>query len=362
MPTDIQDQAEFDKSLEAAGESTTGAQHVVLTGNPDIDLLLEQFSTSAAFDKTMVYVYTNLSPRPKLNIADKKRMIYAVKGAYFYYEYSLTDLDIAWLARALQGEGKALASLRCWTWLNRFMLNPSRKQNWDNCFWKCVVYHAQSISPLWRRTGSKCTEGSIYYKTDRCSPARLNKRDRNAYGPINKDAQKLAEQFAIGDLAAPAKVYTDFAMTSENSHWKEDGGDLFGNEAFYPITSKWKRPNWDILLKGTKSTASTIPKTLRPVKTEDLIPEVNPGQLIAYIRQQLIREHDDLQKRGLTRGNFSIAARLEAQGSADAKGQQIANTVQTLTSLNNSKGASPGTPEVGPNGQQVCSDDTWNYV
>jgi hypothetical protein len=375
MPVEQDTNIEFSKSLEAAGE-TTGTT-VKLTGDSEVDNLLQLFSTSKYFDLTMAYVYGNLTARPKLKVSEKKRAVYAVKGANFYYEYSLTDLDIAWLARSLKGEGissRNMASVHTWIMFNRFMLNP----NWHvgmfkDSFWRYILFFSQPVNPRWRRTGEFCKVGGKHYNTletkgkykgqkKYCSERQLKRRDDLAFGPIPADSQAYAEDFAIGQLAPPNKVYINFGDTGRD--WTKLGGEKVGAEVVYPLaTSLLEADIWDTALKGTKKTAQVIFKTLRAAAPEDIEVPLKSNVLIAYVKNALVREQQYLAKQKLAKGNFNIAAQMEAQSSANSKGQQIANTVQTVTAMKNATSASPVSPvATSPNGQQVCSDDTWNYV
>jgi hypothetical protein len=368
MPVQPTEEEQFTESLEASGGAS--GTTIKLTGDPDIDALLQQFSTSEAFDKTMAYVYGNLTVRPKLKVADKQRAIYATKGVKFYIEYSLSDLDIAWLARSLKGEGisnREMASIHSWILLNRFLL---LKKPFGS-FWRYILFFSQPINPRWRRTGEFCKVGGKYYNTlykkgpnkgkkQYCSEKQLKRRDELAFDPIPTDGQAYAEEFAAGILEAPNRVYIDFGSTGKK------GGITVGREVVFPLDNLLEPEfivRWERALSGTQKTAQVILKGTRKVQPQDTIPPLKTNQLLAYIQEKLSREQDGLAKAGLSRGDFSIAAAIGAQASADSKGQQIANAVQTVTTLQNAKPPSPAKPvATSSNGQQVCSDDTWNFV
>lgn len=352
---------------------TTGTA-VQLTGDPAVDALLQKFSTSAWFDGTMAYVWGNMVVRPKLDASSKVRKVYAVLGAKFYYEYHLTDLDIAWLARSMWGEGantREMASVHAWGAFNRFMLNPAfHTGKFKDCFWRYILFFSQPVNPIWRRTGAMCKIGGVHYGQDICSEVRLANRDQKAFSAnISAGPLKLAEEFAVGTLESPGEVIIDYGDPGRN--FAVLGGKKIGTEVVYPLAALKKAPAgakfdpytmWEKILKGTRKTARVIPKIDRPVQPDDTVPRLDTNQLIAYIQDRLAREQNSLLNDSKKKADFSLTASTNMQASADLKGQQIANAVQAVSAAKNAKPPSPAEATKGSDGQQVCSDDTWNYV
>ncbi len=164
MPTQDQllPEAESD-NYEAHPEASDTV--VKLTGIPEVDDLLMQVTDATAREKLSAYVYSNLVAYPKLTTALAKRAVYTVPNSKSAFQYSLTNKDIAWLARSLHGEGgpacsREKASALAWTMFNRFMLNP--RHFGTTSFWVFLQGFSQPINPKWRSDGTFCKVGGKY--------------------------------------------------------------------------------------------------------------------------------------------------------------------------------------------------------
>lgn len=125
--------------------------------------------------------------------------------------YQLTDEDILWAARMLDGESGTNTvdgAAVLWTMTQRFALG-----RW-NTFTELIQAYSQPINPIWKRNGERCRPGGRYHGTEHCSEARLNRRDAISSKPwdrINPLIRTLVSQWGSGNLPNPVPRAVEFA-------------------------------------------------------------------------------------------------------------------------------------------------------
>ena len=169
--------------------------------------------------------------------------------------YTLTNDDVEWLARSLwkesgSTEGRIAAA---WGMMHRFLLVRGKwfgspqagTKPWT--FRQFIRAFSQPVNPDWLETGVKCSPGSQYYGTWRCSPERLANRkaaQTTPYPQIPSEPRRIAEGFAEGKIKDPFRhsgpVY-DWAACSETG----GRGISVGNNCFLRLDdlkpSAWER-------------------------------------------------------------------------------------------------------------------------
>lgn len=127
------------------------------------------------------------------------------------WEYQITPTDVLWAARAADGEGGDAADT-LWTWTQRYAL-PNFRRRYPTLT-ALIQAHSQPVNPIWRRDGSRCRPGGRDHGTDRCSEARLRRRDEHATKPfsaIDPRVQEKVLKWAKGQLPNPVPKSIDFA-------------------------------------------------------------------------------------------------------------------------------------------------------
>lgn len=360
-------------TVDAASEEVVTGTSLVLTKDPAIDALLLQVADGMDHDLAAAYVYGNLMKCPPLTVAAKKRSVYKVKGGSGF-EYSLSDLDIAWLARSLWGEGgrtKKSAGTYAWTMFNRFMLlyhaevdapeqvvavfegkAVDQKAKRFASFWRMILDFSQPVNPKWRRDGIYCKPGGSEEHTEMCAPAKLAERERTSFGEPNPTTVGFAEAFAIGKLPylEPSR-FVNFGATAYGiAHGTKVGKDYF-------LTIAQERE------QGVGWPGGTVV----PVRTRDYIPEIDTGTplpysyLLSHLRA-LVAGDQRARSNQITIARTDLAAKAayEAQVASNQKTQQLANAVQTTITTNDAVVASISTEQaVDAAGVQAGSDNSW---
>jgi hypothetical protein len=334
---------------------------VKLTGIPEIDELLIQVTSATEREKLAAYVYSNLIAKPKLTIALSKRAVYTVLNSGGKFEYSFSNMDIAWLARSLHGEGgpecsRTKASALSWTMFNRFMLNP--RHFGTDTFWVFLQGFSQPINPKWRSDGKFCVLGGKYHDSAYCSANKLLRRDRIAYGPIPPTCLGFAEEMAVGTLEQPPKIYIDFASYKGMDKY----GDKIGGDNFLTAADDAVR------LQGHGKTPmawSSGKVTRIGVKNSPITDVIEPrkkSELLAYLTNYVMGEQRATVNQVVSKGEVNSSASAQSQTGATAKLQQVANAVQMITTIQATKIPTFSEMKTGGDGFQVGSDDTWNRV
>lgn len=138
------------------------------------------------------------------------------------WSYSLSDDDLLWTARMLQGEGPVTDSAAVlWTMAQLFspegQVSKYSGPHRFTTFKALIQAYSQPINPIWRRDGSKCRPGGSHHSTAACNETRLARRDYYASLPYERvDAAKreVLEQWAAGRLDNPVPGATEFAHVS----------------------------------------------------------------------------------------------------------------------------------------------------
>ena len=146
-------------------------------------------------------------------------------------KYTLTDMDILWLARSLWGEGgnpigRREASAVAWCMMNRFLMWP--KGRWRT-FTEFMRAFSQPINPLWTDpTSSKCIAHPEACTSDRI--ARRRRIQGAAWDDLPFSAKLYATGFAQGNLfqVLPDDV-VDFAACKVVRNQGKVGIDVGGN-------------------------------------------------------------------------------------------------------------------------------------
>jgi hypothetical protein len=350
-----------------------------LTRDPTVDSLLGQIADDMDHDLAAAYVYGNLQKCPELAIKNKKRTLYKVaQGPNSKLgPYKLTDLDIAWLARSLMGEGgdtKEHAQLYAWTMFNRFMIlyrapfdSPEQvvaegkgvqfKAKRFASFWRMILDFSQPVNPKWRRDGLYCKPGGSQAKTDRCAPEKLDRRDLVTFQKnITEPQLTYAQDLAVGKLKPPDVTYVDFGQT--------ELGKTYGT----PITINKNTEYFLTAENLNKSGASWPGGKVIKVGEEDYIPELDTGTplpydyLIGHLRAVVAGDQRALSnQRTIARTDLTARAAYASQAAANQKAQQLANTVQSTTSQKAGQAvvAIATEQDLDPDGNQVGSDSTW---
>lgn len=333
--------------------TTADSTEVKPTGIQEVDDMLVELAAGHQRDNVSSYVYGNLIAVPPLQIANEKRARYKCGS----YEYSLNDLDIAWLTRALMGEcgsDKSKVTLYSWTLFNRYMRWYHNK---FEAFWLMLRAFSQPINPNFSRTGAHCRPGGEDYKDMKtCSPEQLDRRDLITYGPLNETVQKYVEMFATGKLL-PQYAYVDFGHTPFSKQW--------GSQ----ITVAGKLTNDYFLtrdqLKAAGTTVSGYPVMF--VGMRDYVPTIDTGnplpydQLVSYLRVQVAAGQRAMTTvASLTRSKVVSEASQYAEASSQQTTQQVANAAGTTIAMAGAEMTTPKEILIAANTDlQVGADDSW---
>jgi hypothetical protein len=141
-------------SQETIGPEVTQASTIKLTGDPQIDALLEQVVDLSYREELRSLIANNIMAPPKLTIALDKRAVYVAQAAPIF-TCVMTNEDISWMARSMWGEAgedrKHCAAV-AWTEMNRYLLNPGRFG--ATTFTSAIRGFSQPVNPKWARGGS----------------------------------------------------------------------------------------------------------------------------------------------------------------------------------------------------------------
>lgn len=353
----------------------SGPQSLSLTGIPSIDDLLVRMNDAAVSQQVAAYVYANMRARPDgkakvkravyVAFGDKKYSKKGVSDTAYEFTYSLSDADIAMLARALRGECGTYsaeiankAEVETWMFLYRFMLNPNHFGT--RSFAKCLMYATATLSPLWYRDGAKCKLGGPYHGKEECSEEIQTRRDKTRNGPPVKQWLKLAEKLALGTLPQPQKAYIDVGNIELKGI--EKYGDNVDGIGDYFLTAE-KLFEW-------KPNASTnfIAGGVAMVGTKQVYPDdprgpLDPkGKLFDYIVANIVGSDRATRNAVIDKRSIYAAASSTSQANATSTLQQAANVVQTTITMKDVKVGTFKDVPSGSDGFQVGSDDTWNRV
>jgi hypothetical protein len=125
------------------------------------------------------------------------------------FRYQLTDDDVLWSGRMVEGEGLPDAAMVLWSMAQRFAM-----LRWRSSFARFIRAYSQPINPIWRRTGTKCIAGSPYHGGPRCSSSALDRRDRIAstsWDRLPETARRETLRWARAEMPNPIPRATDFA-------------------------------------------------------------------------------------------------------------------------------------------------------
>jgi hypothetical protein len=338
---------------------TAADTKINLTGIPEIDALLIQVMDAATREKMAAYVYSNLIARPKLTVALNKRAVYTVPNSGGTFEYALTDTDIAWLARSLNGEGgekcnRTKASALSWTMFNRFMLNP--RHFGTTSFWVFLQGFSQPINPEWRSDGKFCRLGGKYYGKKECSASRLQRRADTAFGAIPKQCLNFAEELAVGTLEQPGKVYVDFA----SYEGMEPYGDNIGGDNFLTVADDAKRYRDNNATPVAWLSGRLAKIGSKTVPTTDVLEVRKRDELLAYLTNYIAGGQRAVLNQTTNKGDINSSASTQAQNAATQKLSQTANAIQMTVAQQNVKVPSFNNQATGEDGNQVGSDTIWN--
>lgn len=323
---------------------------IAITSYPDIDELIRQIANRATRNKVQAYVYGNLTARPKLTVSANKRAIYGIMGGQSAFQYSLTDLDIAWLTRSLMGEGgsdRTGARLHGWAMFNRFMFVF---HNSFKTFWRYILDFSQPVNPKWRRDGIMCGVGGKHYgEPEHCSAHKLARRDRMAFGKLTQPQIGFAEELAVGTLEPPEKSYINFGGTPYGiKHGERVHGEWYLTKE-QDVSMKW--PSGTVVKLGVRNAL--------PI---DTVTPLTHNQLLAFVTAKLEGDQRATSNGTTTRGEINARASVQAQQNAAYELRQGANVSQMTDALHNGIPATFGAIGMGVGGLQVGSDDTWNRV
>jgi hypothetical protein len=128
------------------------------------------------------------------------------------FRYRLTDADVLWAGRMVEGEGLPDAAMVLWSMTQRFTM-----LKWRSSFTRFIQAYSQPINPIWGRRGSKCVAGGAYHGKPDCSESKLARRDRIAtasWDQLSEIARRETLKWATADLSNPIPRATDFAAAS----------------------------------------------------------------------------------------------------------------------------------------------------
>jgi len=140
------------------------------------------------------------------------------------WRYQLTDEDLLWAGRMVQGEtlpGRArrgedaLAVL--WTMTSLFTPAGQRAKYGRlrfGTFTDLIRAYSQPINPRWLRDGFFCRPGGRHHGTDACAPERLDGRERlqrMAWSELDAELRAVVLRWAAGQTTNPAPRAIEFA-------------------------------------------------------------------------------------------------------------------------------------------------------
>lgn len=126
------------------------------------------------------------------------------------WSYTLTDEDLLWAARMIEGEGGNRPGV-LWTMAQRLALLHRAAPHLT--YTGLIRAYSQPINPRWFRDGEFCKPGGSRSDTAACDPDRLARRDRISHlQPSDMpDAVELVRQWAIGQVGNPTPKAVHFA-------------------------------------------------------------------------------------------------------------------------------------------------------
>jgi len=140
------------------------------------------------------------------------------------WSYRLTERDLLWAARMVQGEtlpgragrrDDALAVL--WTMTSLFSPDGQRAKygRWRfDSFTDLIRAYSQPINPRWLAGGQFCRPGGRGHGRDECSPARLAARERLQRTPwpeLDAELREVVLRWAAGHTTNPVPTAIEFA-------------------------------------------------------------------------------------------------------------------------------------------------------
>jgi len=156
--------------------------------------------------------------------------------------YILSDEDIIWLAKSLEGElrhdsTRKDAGAVAWTMFRRFYRWPGAYRSKWSSFKDLIRAFSQPVNPAWLPGSEKCLQ-----YPDSCTPAQLNKRVRiqsESWYEIPDICRTYALAFASNTLIDPlGESYVNFASTA---YAKSIGVNVGGN---YFLTDAQDKMSW----------------------------------------------------------------------------------------------------------------------
>lgn len=150
-------------------------------------------------------------------------------------QYTLTDDDLLWLARAVKGEAEsniAGGTAVCWALAQNFMLVGRRPPRMTP-FSRLVRNYCQPVNPKWDDpNGAACQRNP-----QACTPDKIARRRRLTTMPwanIDRPITDLVTRWAAGQVPNTVPGMTDWAAASSGT-WPgaqvNIGGNLFGVSA-----------------------------------------------------------------------------------------------------------------------------------
>lgn len=134
------------------------------------------------------------------------------------FSYRLTDDDVLWAGRMVDGEGDSDAALVLWSMTQRFGGLVRR-----GSFARFIRAYSQPINPIWLRNGVCCAPGATgcparpsrsFYGEDPCSESRLVRRERMASLPwpqLPAGVRRDVLRWANAKMSNPVPRAVDFA-------------------------------------------------------------------------------------------------------------------------------------------------------
>lgn len=140
------------------------------------------------------------------------------------WSYRLTEQDLLWAGRMVQGETLAGRARRAedalavlWTMTSLFTPAGQRAKygRWRfDTFTSLIRAYSQPINPRWRRDGLFCRPGGRHHGTDACAPARLDARDRlqrMTWPELDAGLRAVVLRWAAGKTRNPVPKAIEFA-------------------------------------------------------------------------------------------------------------------------------------------------------
>lgn len=140
--------------------------------------------------------------------------------------YTLTDDDLLWLARAINGEAGTKArggAAVAWALAQNFML-VGRRPPRVSTFTALIRSYCQPVNPIWADpNGAKCQRNPAA-----CTPAKIARRAQitnMSWGRIPASVRDIVTRFASGALPNEVPGLVDWATP----RWAPDNVEIDGN-------------------------------------------------------------------------------------------------------------------------------------